>query len=660
MNPRSWKIRTRLVLAFVGVLGPYLALAGLAAYALPGLLEGIRVARDEAVMAVKVPADLQLAVAELVMPANDYLITGDPGERKAFEERLARVHQLLASVEAFHHHNAGEQEQLLATVKRQVSKMEAVSRQILAIAEPKTDTAAAGKMKALDRLGEDAAVTLGRSHEIGLREIEEEIDRGSAVIRRVTTGGLIAILLSVAGGLVLAFFFSSWLARPMLAIARGARRMAEGDLSHRVDAAAGGELGETARAFNAMAERLEASSAERSRLFEEAEAERNRLAAVMRSAKDAIILADQAGNILSWNKAAEEIFGYREEEVQGQPLSILMPPRYRSAHREGIERLRTTGVAGMFGKTVELHGQRKDGSEFPLELSLASWTARDELFFSGIIRDVGERKRAEEALRQREKFEAMSAMLNGVAHELNNPLAIVTAHTFLLRETSTSDPVKERATKIAEAAERCAQIVRTFITLARQGPLERGPVALNQVARNAVALLETRLTLDRIDVVLDLADDLPLITGDAMELGEVVVNLLTNAEQSMRESLLPRRLTLTSRAHPERRTVSLEVTDTGPGVPREIRSRIFDPLFSTKPPGEGTGLGLSLAQRVVEAHEGTIRLVASSGESARFRVELPIEGPPPAAVREIALPRSVERPAADRGSIPDRRERADR
>jgi PAS domain S-box-containing protein len=135
-----------------------------------------------------------------------------------------------------------------------------------------------------------------------------------------------------------------------------------------------------------------------------------RFRSVVQTATDAIVLADGSGNIIAWNRAAQIIFGYREEEVLGQPLTMVMPERYRDAHRKGIARLQAGGEAHVIGTTVELHGLRKDGSEFPLELSIGTWQATEGPFYSGIIRDITERKRAQEERERliRELQEAMA------------------------------------------------------------------------------------------------------------------------------------------------------------------------------------------------------------------------------------------------------------
>ncbi len=233
-----------------------------------------------------------------------------------------------------------------------------------------------------------------------------------------------------------------------------------------------------------------------------------------------------------------------------------------------------------------------------------------------------------EALLQREKLAAMGSLVAGVAHELNNPLSIVMGHASLLGETLRSGPGAEQVEAISRAAERCARIVKNFITLARQHPPEHQQTDLNRVVREAVELLAYPLRVDNVEVALDLAKDLPILWADPHQLQQVVVNLVTNAHHAMRETPPPRRLTLTTRYDPARRWISLEVADTGPGIPLEIWSRIFEPFFTTKPPGQGTGLGLSLCDRIIEGHGGTIRAESTPGEGAVFRVELPVENAP--------------------------------
>jgi two-component system NtrC family sensor kinase len=229
-----------------------------------------------------------------------------------------------------------------------------------------------------------------------------------------------------------------------------------------------------------------------------------------------------------------------------------------------------------------------------------------------------------ERLLQSEKVATMGSLLAGVAHELNNPLAVIIGQTTLLRETTKDGPVAARAVKIGAAADRCARIVRNFLSLARQRPTERSTVHLNLVIQEAMEMLAYELRTDSVEMTLDLAEGLPPLWADAHQLHQVLVNLVTNAHHAMRRHPSPRAITVATRFDGARGRVRLTIADTGPGVPAEIRDKIFEPFFTTKPAGEGTGLGLSLCRGIIEGHGGTIGIQPASGSGTTFFIELPL------------------------------------
>lgn len=256
------------------------------------------------------------------------------------------------------------------------------------------------------------------------------------------------------------------------------------------------------------------------------------------------------------------------------------------------------------------------------------------------------RERTEQLL-QSEKVATMGSLLAGVAHELNNPLAVVMGQTHMLMEVSTDASVLQRAEKINTAAGRCVRVVRNFLALARKRPPERTEVVINQVVRDAVELLAYEFRSEGVDVVTTLADDLPPLSADAHQLHQVLVNLLTNAHHAMRKVEGLKRISLITRADAARGRIRLEVADTGPGIPHDIQEKVFEPFFTTKPPGQGTGLGLSLCRNIVAQHGGTLSLTSAPGRGTTFVVELPssrnADAAPPVVEAEPArgAPRSI-------------------
>jgi PAS domain S-box-containing protein len=315
--------------------------------------------------------------------------------------------------------------------------------------------------------------------------------------------------------------------------------------------------------------------------------------------------------------------------------------------REYIESVQTNRVVAQL--VVPIHGDdRIEGLLYVENRSPCSFTDPDEkvlLRLAGHAAIAIQNARRRELMYQSEKLAAMGQLLAGVAHELNNPLSVVLGQALLLLQ-SPSDRLAERIEKVTKAAERCVRVVKNFLALAREHPPEHTRVSLNKVVEDANELLAYQLRLDNVAVVLDLATDLPTLWADPHQLHQVVVNLITNARDAMREGTTPPRLTIATRSDPARARVVLEVIDTGPGVPSEIQARIFEPFFTTKPRGRGTGLGLALCKEVIQAHSGTFRVESEPGHGATFRVELPTVAP--AGSEEVARASTEIRPVQGR------------
>ncbi|HSA82012.1 MAG TPA: PAS domain S-box protein [Geminicoccaceae bacterium] len=307
--------------------------------------------------------------------------------------------------------------------------------------------------------------------------------------------------------------------------------------------------------------------------------------------------------------------------LAGTTLSIYADP----ADRPGmIDLVRRQG----FLNGTEVRLRRADGSEFwgAFTSKLITFEGKDAVVTA--IVDLTEPKRVEaelerqrQILNQNEKMSALGSLLAGVAHELNNPLSVVVGHAGLLEELAPDEATRERALKIRTSADRCARIVRTFLAMARSKPRQRGPVQLNATIEAALEIVAYGLRTADIEVVRQLAPDLPPVWADGDQLHQVFANLFVNAQQALQGSAGPRQLIITTR-HDDA-SVFVEVADNGPGIPAEIASRIFDPFFTTKPQGVGTGVGLSVCHGVLAAHDGEISLKSEPGQGATFVVRLP-------------------------------------
>lgn len=351
----------------------------------------------------------------------------------------------------------------------------------------------------------------------------------------------------------------------------------------------------------------------------------------------AIVAIDADGRIVEFNPAAEIMFGHHRHAVMGREAAeVIVPERDREMH--------TANLRQLLGRRVELTACRADGSEFPVEMLLWRVEAGDGLMFVASMFDLSERHaaareiaRQREALRQSEKLTAMGSLLAGVAHELNNPLAIVMGRAALLESKVEGQEAADDARRIREAGERCGRIVRTFLNMARQRPATRSAVPLNDLVQAAVDLLSHTLRSSGITLELVLGENLPSADADADRLGQLILNLIINAQQALAEHEGRRHLLIETGIEPLRperpQRLWLRVADSGPGVSPDVAERIFTPFFTTKGEGKGTGLGLSVARSVAREHGGDLALEPPGAHGgASFRLSLPVSSPPPPSI----------------------------
>lgn len=364
--------------------------------------------------------------------------------------------------------------------------------------------------------------------------------------------------------------------------------------------------------------------------------------AIVDHALAAVVSTDARGLVVEFNPAAERMFSRTREEMIGRPAGgTIVSDAVRVAYAEDLRRMRRGEPPQLIGRRVEIMALRRDGTEFPVDVVLWRTRVGDETFVTASLYDLSERRaaheeiaRQREALRQAEKLAAMGSLLAGVAHELNNPLAIVMGRASLLEDKCTDPGLRSDAARIREAAERCGRIVRSFLAMARSRPAARVAVQLNDLARGAIDLLQYSLRTGGVVLEQRLQPDLPTVVADADKLGQVLLNLIVNAQQAVAQVEPPRHLRIET-GH-DAHTVWLRVADNGAGIAPADRQRIFEAFVTTKAEGVGTGLGLAVSRAVAIEHGGSLRLEEATPfeRGASFRLELPLQPLPADVVAE--------------------------
>ncbi len=380
-----------------------------------------------------------------------------------------------------------------------------------------------------------------------------------------------------------------------------------------------------------------------------------RVHAILATAVDAVVVIDERGIVETFNPGAERMFGYRAGEVLGRNVNLIMPEPYRSDHDAYIANYLRTGQKKIIGIGREVEGQRKDGSTFPAELAVSEARLGQRRVFVGIVRDVSERKQAEQALQesnrhlaetlaalqskseevratsqqlwQAAKLATLGELAASVAHELNNPLAIISLRVeSLLSQTPAGDPKRRSLEIVEQEVERMGNLVANLLQFSRRGQHQISTVDLREELTKTLELVHYHLRNRRIEVVQEIASRLPMIHADRQQLRQVFLNLLTNASDAM-----PNGGTLTLRAGPGeldggRPAVIIEFADTGVGIPQEHLSRVTEPFFTTKEEGKGTGLGLAICRRVIQEHRGTMYIASEVGKGTTVRLALAVVG----------------------------------
>jgi two-component system sensor kinase FixL len=355
------------------------------------------------------------------------------------------------------------------------------------------------------------------------------------------------------------------------------------------------------------------------------------LRSILDTIPDAMIVIDKRGLMQSFSSAAQRLFGYREEEVVGKNVNMLMPSPYRENHDAYIERYRRTGEKRIIGIGRVMVGQRRDGSTFPLELNVGEVRAGTRHFFTGFIRDLTERQETEARLQELQaeivhmsRLTAMGEMASALAHELNQPLSAIANYMkgsrriLENRTDANSIAVCQAIDKAAEQSMRAGQIIRRLRDFIARGETIRQAESLQKIVEEASALALVGAKQQGIMVKFDFDPSRDLVLVDRIQIQQVLLNLMRNAMEAM--SQCSRRELQVSTRPVGGDLVEVSVADTGSGIAPEISAQLFQPFVTTKP--QGLGVGLPISKSIVENHGGHMFCEPNPGGGTVFRFTL--------------------------------------
>lgn len=359
---------------------------------------------------------------------------------------------------------------------------------------------------------------------------------------------------------------------------------------------------------------------------------KDKLEALLDAAVDAIVTIDRHAVIQSVNTSAQKLFGHSIEEMVGRNISFLMPEPWASQHDSYIRRYLETGEKRIIGVGREAEGLKKNGSTFPIHLTVTEFWAADEVFYCGIIHDLTARKNTERALERSQRLEAAGQLTGGVAHDFNNLLTVITGNLELLELQIDVPEQRALLDEAQAAAEMGADLTSQLLAFARRGVLQPEVVDVNRMVRDLTSMMKRTLG-GHVDLKTALRQDLWTTCVDLGKLENALLNLAINARDAMSDhgSLIIETSNIAIDAAYTAAEIGIaagdyvriSVSDTGSGMSDSTLQRAFEPFFTTKPSGSGTGLGLSMVYGFAKQSGGNVTIYSEEGIGTTINVYLP-------------------------------------
>lgn len=341
---------------------------------------------------------------------------------------------------------------------------------------------------------------------------------------------------------------------------------------------------------------------------------------VVESSPNGLLMVDEQGTIRMVNMQVDQLFGYERAELIGQPVEILVPQHVRADHAGDRAEFFGHSESRAMGRGRDLYGVRKNGQEFPLEIGLSPIRTPDGMRVLASVVDITERKHIQKQLWRAERLAELGTLASGMAHEIGTPMNVILGRAEYLLQRTADEGMKKGLATIVTQIERITKVMNQLLAFARRGTPERRAVDLAEIVEDSLEMFQERIVRSRITVGKAIEANMPSVLADRDQLIQVLINLMMNSLHAMPEG---GRLRL-SLAH-EGSHVCLGVSDTGHGMPEEVRSKVFEPFFTTKDFGKGTGLGLTVVKGIVEEHGGTIAVESVVDKGTTFWIRLPLD-----------------------------------